>query len=407
VSIVSIDYPDNLITLASPITWNQGDWVTLPYSGRDTDAGAYEYGGASPTPQCSDSIDNDNDGLTDYPSDPGCSSATDNDEYNPPPADTTPPTVSITSPANNQTVSGTITVTATASDDSGIAGVQFLLNGSNLNSEDVSPPYSTQLDTTTLTNGAHTLSAIARDSANNQTTSQAISINVSNAEPPSSPTNDNIALNSVSYYESTVHSAPYHASALYDNNIDTALIGNWICQDSLSMPQYASIKLDSIYTINTVEAVQFTSPSAAGRDAYLSKDFTIKASTDSTDGSKNNGTWTVLGAGTFRQQAGDTQTIATTPTPAQWIMIEVTSIYPGPYYTSCGIGELRVYGTKTQPPNTLPGDLNNDNIVNSLDWSLMNAAWFTSDPTADLNRDGQVNSVDFSVINDNWGRVGG
>jgi hypothetical protein len=36
----------------------------------------------------------------------------------------------------------------------------------------------------------------------------------------------------------------------------------------------------------------------------------------------------------------------------------------------------------------------------------MNAAWFTSDPTADLNHDGQVNSVDFSVINDNWGRVG-
>jgi hypothetical protein len=46
----------------------------------------------------------------------------------------------------------------------------------------------------------------------------------------------------------------------------------------------------------------------------------------------------------------------------------------------------------TAQPPSLPGDLNNDNIVNSLDWSLMNAAWFTSDPTADLNHDGQVNS---------------
>jgi hypothetical protein len=44
-------------------------------------------------------------------------------------------------------------------------------------------------------------------------------------------------------------------------------------------------------------------------------------------------------------------------------------------------------------PTLHAGDLNNDNIVNSLDWSLMNAAWFTSDPTADLNHDGQVNSV--------------
>jgi hypothetical protein len=34
---------------------------------------------------CSDGLDNDHDGLTDYPQDPGCSSATDNDEYNVPP----------------------------------------------------------------------------------------------------------------------------------------------------------------------------------------------------------------------------------------------------------------------------------------------------------------------------------
>jgi hypothetical protein len=31
---------------------------------------------------CSDGYDNDNDGFTDYPSDPGCTSSTDNDEYN-------------------------------------------------------------------------------------------------------------------------------------------------------------------------------------------------------------------------------------------------------------------------------------------------------------------------------------
>lgn len=35
--------------------------------------------------QCSDGIDNDLDGYIDYPSDPGCASTTDNDEYNAPP----------------------------------------------------------------------------------------------------------------------------------------------------------------------------------------------------------------------------------------------------------------------------------------------------------------------------------
>lgn len=38
-----------------------------------------------PTYQCSDGVDNDGDGLIDYPNDPGCSSSTDNDEYNAPP----------------------------------------------------------------------------------------------------------------------------------------------------------------------------------------------------------------------------------------------------------------------------------------------------------------------------------
>src|SRR6266566_2237527 len=49
-------------------------------------------------------------------------------------ADTTPPTVSISSTVNGVTVSGTITVTANASDNVGVASVQFLLDGANLGS---------------------------------------------------------------------------------------------------------------------------------------------------------------------------------------------------------------------------------------------------------------------------------
>ncbi|MES2315756.1 MAG: dockerin type I domain-containing protein [Patescibacteria group bacterium] len=62
----------------------------------------------------------------------------------------------------------------------------------------------------------------------------------------------------------------------------------------------------------------------------------------------------------------------------------------------------------TPSPITVPlaGDLNNDNIVNSLDWSIMSAVWFTSNSAADLNHDGIVNSIDFSILNRNWFRTG-
>lgn len=45
------------------------------------------FGQAPPPPPqaCADGLDNDGDGLVDYPADPGCTSADDNDESNPPP----------------------------------------------------------------------------------------------------------------------------------------------------------------------------------------------------------------------------------------------------------------------------------------------------------------------------------
>ena len=104
---------------------------------------------------------------------------------NAPPPDTTPPTVSISAPASGATVSGTTTVSASASDNVGVAGVQFLVDGSNLGSEDTSSPYSVSWNTTTASNGSHSLTAVARDAAGNRTTSSAVSVTVSNTSPPS------------------------------------------------------------------------------------------------------------------------------------------------------------------------------------------------------------------------------
>ena len=99
-----------------------------------------------------------------------------------PPPDTTPPSVSITTPVAGANVLGTINVTASASDNVGMAGVQFLLDGTNLGVEVTGPgpTYSLSWNTTTVGNGPHVLSARARDAANNATTAANISISVSN-----------------------------------------------------------------------------------------------------------------------------------------------------------------------------------------------------------------------------------
>lgn len=108
------------------------------------------------------------------------------------PAITNPPTVSLTAPSNGGTVSGTTNVTATASETGGtISSVQFKLDGANLGSADTTSPYSTSWNTTTASNGSHTLTAVATDSTGVTTTSSTVNVTVSNgttAVKPSVPT---------------------------------------------------------------------------------------------------------------------------------------------------------------------------------------------------------------------------
>jgi hypothetical protein len=91
-------------------------------------------------------------------------------------SDTTPPTVAMTAPANGVTVSSTTTVSASASDNTAVAGVQFLLDGVNLGAEDIASPFSIDWNTTTAAAGQHRLSATARDAAGNKATSPAITV---------------------------------------------------------------------------------------------------------------------------------------------------------------------------------------------------------------------------------------
>jgi len=96
--------------------------------------------------------------------------------------DTTPPTVS----ASESGSSGSITLSASASDNVGVSKVEFYVDGS-LVATDTASPYSTTVDSTTLSNGSHSLVAKAYDAAGNVGTSSTVSFSVSNSSGDTTP----------------------------------------------------------------------------------------------------------------------------------------------------------------------------------------------------------------------------
>ena len=107
---------------------------------------------------------------------------------NGPPPDTAPPTLAWQAPTTGATVSGRLagdSCVAGAADDQGVERVEFRLDGSTLNTERVTP-YNCYFDTTTVADGAHTLTATAYDVAGNAR-SASIVVSVSNATPSPTP----------------------------------------------------------------------------------------------------------------------------------------------------------------------------------------------------------------------------
>lgn len=93
--------------------------------------------------------------------------------------DSIAPTVSLVSPTNNSTVSGTVTVLVEANDNVGVSKVDYYLNGALLASTNAAP-YSFNWNTKSSANGIYTLSARAHDAAGNSVQSENIIVTVKN-----------------------------------------------------------------------------------------------------------------------------------------------------------------------------------------------------------------------------------
>lgn len=91
--------------------------------------------------------------------------------------DTSAPRVTITEPATNAVAAGNpILIIARAFDNKAVTGVQFQVDGVDIGSQDTSAPYTVDWDSTSVADGPHIVTAVARDAAGNTTTSDPIEV---------------------------------------------------------------------------------------------------------------------------------------------------------------------------------------------------------------------------------------
>ena len=112
------------------------------------------------------------------------------------PPDTLEPVVWISSPSQDATVSGTVTIDVEAFDASGIGGVMFEVDGATVGAEDTASPWSFAWNADASGAGSHILTVVARDNAGNAVRSDVVPVVVGGdvtppPPPPPPPVNHN------------------------------------------------------------------------------------------------------------------------------------------------------------------------------------------------------------------------
>jgi hypothetical protein len=102
----------------------------------------------------------------------------------------TPPTVTLTSPAGGSTVSGSVILSATAAGSSAISKVSFFVDNVQVGATLTAAPFVTYWDTLTASAGQHTITVSATDVTGNTGTSSPVTVTVDNSNPPNLITKD-------------------------------------------------------------------------------------------------------------------------------------------------------------------------------------------------------------------------
>jgi hypothetical protein len=179
-----------------------------------------------------------------------------------PPADTTPPSVSIAAPTSGATVSGTVTVSGTSSDNVGVATVSMALDGGAWQTVTGTTGWSSTLNTAGLTNGTHTLAVRAVDSSGNSASSSE-AVSVSNGSTTTVPPDTQGSWVSPEGVTINVSSA-----------------GSWTIAQIYSILKANALDLDKLgprYTINVQD--QYSSQTQTSAVYYMGAYTSFKATT--------------------------------------------------------------------------------------------------------------------------------
>lgn len=183
------------------------------------------------------------------------------------PDDTTPPTVTLTAPADGAQVAGVTTLAATANDTVGVNKVEFYDN-SILIGMSTASPYTTPWDTTTVTNGQHLVTARAYDTAGNiSTDTSTVTVQNGDQQAPSVPGN-------VTATASAYNNVALQWTASTDN---TGVAGYTIQRNGAFLGTISTADYqDKTVAPNTSYTYQVSAYDAAGNKSAFSAGTTVK-----------------------------------------------------------------------------------------------------------------------------------
>jgi len=302
--------------------------------------------------------------------------------------DPTPPTVSITSPANGATVSGTVNITADASDNVGVIRVEFLVDG-GLVGTDTTSPYSYPWDSASVNNGSHSLVAKAYDAATNVGTSPSVTVTTNN---------NTQRLTFTPSADATIRSDS--SSTNYGSAISLEVDGTPV-YDFLTKFTVSGIGSKSVS--NAKLRLYNVDPSDAGGSFYPVID----------------NSWTESGVTWNNAPAAGATSIGSigSVTAGNWYEVDVTSVITGDgmysFRTKSTSSNGADYSSKegSYVPQLVvtvadiggrPGDINSDGVVNIFDLSILLSNWGATGGAADINKDGRVDIFDLSILLTNW-----
>ena len=191
-------------------------------------------------------------------------------------SDRTFPTVSITSPVNSSTVSGTVTINVTASDNVGVSVVKVIIDGILLSSSSVAP-YSFSWSTTGVASGTHTIKATAQDAAGN-ISSSSIQVGI-NAAPSGDVTAPVVSITSPASGSAVTVGATISVGVSATDNISVSLVSfsvDAVLKSSTSSSPY-NFSWNTTGAASGTHTLTATAKDAAGNTSSFSIPVTVNA----------------------------------------------------------------------------------------------------------------------------------